>query len=302
MEIRQTIAQVRQQLEQAKLVYGHGTANAADEAAWLVLHVAGHRPGDGLPSELGRQALSTAQINNIQLLLKRRIEERVPLAYLLGEAWFCGLRFLVSPEVLIPRSPIAELIQQGFQPWLPSDGALKILDLCTGSGCIAVAIACWMTEVAVEAADISSAALRIARRNAVLNGVEGQLVFTQSDLFNELSGRRFDLIVSNPPYVPAAEYRNLPAEFLHEPGLGLAAGDEGLDLVLRILYQAPDYLTPSGILICELGYTWRILDDKLPDMPFTWLEFSHGGEGVFILERQQLIRHRSAVGRLLEER
>jgi ribosomal protein L3 glutamine methyltransferase len=223
-------------------------------------------------------------------LLERRIEERRPLAYLLGEAWFYGLRFRVDESVLVPRSPLAELIAAGFRPWLKTETIGSALDLCTGSGCIAVAMACHLPGVPIDAADISAAALAVARRNVALHGMDDRVRLVRSDLFKSLHGRRYDLIVSNPPYVPETQLPDLPAEYRREPVLALAAGQDGLALVLRILAAAPAHLADDGMLICEVGESAGRLQRRLPFAEFTWLEFEHGGGGVFTIGREALVQ------------
>jgi ribosomal protein L3 glutamine methyltransferase len=279
--------------------FGHGTDNARDEAAWLVLHVAGE-PCDGSFTNWERP-LSAGEGARVDAILQRRIRERKPLAYLLGEAYFCGLRFRVSAAVLVPRSPIAELIPVGFSPWVPHGRPGRVLDLCTGSGCIAVAIAHHVPAARVEAADISRAALALAAQNVADHGLEARVELIESDLFEQLAGREYDLIVSNPPYVSAAEMARLPAEYRAEPAAGLTAGEDGLDLVLRILRESPRHLVAGGVLICEVGESAERLQSLLPEVPFTWLEFEHGGDGVFTIGRDELLRAQSALGRLPRE-
>lgn len=293
--VAECVEQCRTELEQADLSYGHGTDNAHDEAVWLVLHVMG-RPLDGSFSQW-EESVPASRLSRIRSLLQRRIGERRPLAYLLGEARFCGLRFLVDESVLVPRSPLGELIAAKFRPWLEPGSIRNALDMCTGSGCIAVAMACHLPDVRVDAADISGAALAIAERNVALHGVGGRVRLVRSDLFQRLRGRSYDLIVSNPPYVPKATLGNLPAEYSREPALGLAAGEDGLELVLRILAAAPAHLAPGGMLICEVGESAGRLLARLPSAAFTWLEFAHGGDGVFTIGRKALEQLAGALGR-----
>lgn len=287
-------------LEEAGVAFGHGTVSARDEAAWMVLHCAGLDPLDAAVD--ARAPVSEAQGQTIASLLQRRIRERLPLAYLLGEAWFCGLRFEVTPDVLVPRSPIAELVTEGFAPWLPDRPAPRVLDLCTGGGCIAVATALALPSARVTGADLSEAALAVARRNAVLHGVDDRVRWVRSDLFASLRGEVYDLVVSNPPYVPRDTVAGLPPEFHAEPGLGLASGPDGLDAVLRILHAAPDHLASDGALVCEVGESADRLEAALPGAGFTWLEFEHGGDGVFVIDTGALRALRPAVEELLESR
>ena len=276
-------------LEESGVYFGHGTDNALDEAAWLVSHAVGLPPTFS-DAELERD-LSPEQQAEVNALLTRRVEERLPAAYLTHEAWFAGHRFYVDERVLVPRSPMAELILDEFQPWLESNKLKRVLDLCTGSGCIAIATALALPKVKVDAADISSAALEVARRNVADYGLAQRVEVIQSNLFDALHGRRYDLIVSNPPYVDAQDMAALPEEYRREPQMGLAAGTEGLDLVIPMLQQASEYLNPGGVMIVEVGNSAEALQARFPSVPFTWLEFSYGGEGVFLLEASQLVEY-----------
>lgn len=284
-------------LEEAGLCFGHGTDNAADEAAWLLLSALRLPVDGGLPDR--ETGITPEQEDRIRSLLTRRIETRRPLAYLVGEAWFAGLRFEVGPEVLVPRSPIAELIIKQFRPWLQHPVS-RALDLCTGSGCIAIAMAHHMPGLHVDAVDISPAALEVARRNCVLHGMQKSVTLIGSDLFSALRGRRYGLIVANPPYVGQASWNALPSEYHAEPTSGLVSPGDGLVLPLAILRDAPAYLEEGALLVCEVGESAAALDRLLPDLPVTWLEFAHGGEGVFTIGREQLLDQRTAVERALE--
>jgi ribosomal protein L3 glutamine methyltransferase len=299
LNISEWVTQAEQRLRQASVEFGHGTDNARDEAVWLVLHVAGVAL-DGTFDQWHQQ-LDAARGQQINDLINARIESRKPLAYLLGTAWFAGLEFEVNEQVLVPRSPIAELIEEQFSPWLERVPKPRILDLCTGSGCIGIATAIHLPESGVDASDISPGALQIAERNVQRHGVQDRVHLLQSDLFAELAGKRYDLIVTNPPYVPTAN-EILPAEFQAEPALGLYSGQDGLDLCLRIMLQSPHHLEEGGILICEVGESADRLDAALSAVPFLWLEFAMGGEGVFLLDRDALLQNAQAVANLIEER
>jgi ribosomal protein L3 glutamine methyltransferase len=288
MTLRDAIQQSQHVLEDAGVYFGHGTDNALDEAAWLVSHAAGLPPD--FSDQLLDQVLTEAQYQAAMALLEKRITSRLPAAYLLEEAWFAGHRFYVDARVLVPRSPIAELIRDQFRPWLEPGQVRYVLDLCTGSGCIAIATALALPEAQVDAVEISRDALNVARINVASYDLASRLALVESDLFSALTGRRYDLIVSNPPYVDAEDMAALPEEYRHEPALGLAAGEDGLALVIPMLQQAPAYLNPQGVLIVEVGNSAAALQARFPQVPFTWLEFSQGGEGVFLLEASQLVQ------------
>ena len=220
--------------------------------------------------------------------IERRINERRPVAYLIGEAWFMGLPFHVDERVLVPRSPISELLEARLQPWLADHPVERILDLCTGSGCIGIAAATVFPEAEVELSDISEDALAVAESNIELHEVGDRVMTVRSDVFDQVTGR-YDVIVSNPPYVDAEDMADMPAEYHHEPRLGLEAGDDGLSIAHRILADAADHLNPGGLLMVEVGNSWHALDAAYPQLPFTWLDFENGGDGVFLLTREQLV-------------
>ena len=281
----------------AELFFGHGTDNALDEAAHLVL-AALHLPPD-LSDAYRACRLTEEERVSILGLFERRIRERIPAAYLTHQAWFAGLEFYVDESVLVPRSPLAELVETGFGPWVEPETLARVLDLCTGSGCIGIAAAVYLPDADVDLADVSPAALAVAARNLAAHGLEDRVRAIQSDLFAGLEGQRYDLIVSNPPYVSAAELATLPPEYHREPRLGLAGGESGLDLVLRILHEAPTHLTEDGVLILEVGMTAPALEALFPEIPFMWIEFERGGEGVFLLDRARLLEFQPLFAREL---
>lgn len=272
-------------LENAKLFYGHGTDSAWDEAVQLVLWQAGV-PASKYEHVLTAR-LTASEQGAICEALAKRIGERLPLPYITGQAYFADLLFEVSRDTLIPRSPFAELIENGFQPWLHAPPR-TLLDLCTGSGCIGIACALLFEEAEVDLSDISPQALVVAERNIERYGLDERVVAIESDLFENLQGKRYDLIVSNPPYVNAHDLATMPAEFQHEPALALGSGDDGLNFTRRLLREAHNYLTEDGLLIVEVGNSWNALEFAFPDVPFTWIEFERGGHGVFAITAAEL--------------
>jgi ribosomal protein L3 glutamine methyltransferase len=284
---RQWMAATERRFRAARLCYGHGTDNPRDEAAYLVLRALGLR-FDCARERLDRP-LAPAQCARLEILVQRRIRERVPVAYLLHEAWFAGRRLYVDERVLIPRSPIAELIISRFRPWLAPGPVRRVLDVGTGSGCIAIACARAFPRAIVDAVDSSPGALAVARRNVTQHRLRGRVRCRRSDVYSAVPGRAYDVIVSNPPYVPARTWRRLPPEYRHEPAAALASGADGLDVVRRLLEGAAARLAPRGILVGEVGAGQRALMRAFPRLPFTWPDLEHGGDGVFILQRGDLV-------------
>lgn len=268
-----------------QLFFGHGSDNAWDEAVQLVLPSL-YLPLDCSPDLLNAR-LTLDERKHLVEVIERRIGSRLPAGYITGKAWFAGLEFDVDERVLIPRSPIGELISQQFEPWLMAYPH-RILDLCTGSGCIGIACARAFPDAEVLLSDISAAALDVAKRNIDKHYLNDQVTAVESDLFSNLNAERFDLIVTNPPYVNAEDLALMPAEFQAEPAIALGSGDDGLDFTRRLLQQAHHHLTPSGVLICEVGNSWPALEVAFPAVPFTWIEFEQGGHGVFMLTAEQL--------------
>ena len=284
--IRDYIRWAATEFTKAELCFGHGTSCALDEAAALVLHTIQQ------PYNLSEFYLQATLTNEERLaiinIVQQRIEQRVPAAYLTHEAIFAGLSFYVDERVLVPRSPIAELIEQRFAPWVDEDEVVRVLDLCTGSACIAIACAYAFHNALIDAVDLSEDALNVAEINVEKHGMQDTVTLYQSDLFNQLPDARYDIIVSNPPYVAIQEWQNLPEEYHAEPEMGFTGGESGLDLVLRILVQAPDYLTEQGILVVEVGSSAETLQSVFPDVPFYWLDFERGGDGGFLLTAGQV--------------
>ena len=284
--VGQALQYCSEALNNSDVYFGHGTDNPWDEAVQMVLSIV-DLPLDSddgvLPHPLDDVAFA-----RLQALLRRRITEHLPLPYLLGRAWFAGLEFRCDQRAIIPRSPIAELILHDFQPWYSGPEPCRILDLCCGGGCIGLAAAHYYPQVEVDLLDIDPAALDLARENVAQLGLGSRVRVLQSNLFDALGQAHYDLILSNPPYVDAADLASMPAEFHHEPEVALGSGADGLDLTRSILAGAATFLNDTGLLIVEVGNSWVALEEAYPRLPFTWLEFEHGGHGVFALSAREL--------------
>jgi ribosomal protein L3 glutamine methyltransferase len=283
----------------AGLTFGHSYDNALDEATQLTLHAL-HLPHD-LSPVYGNARVTREEKSDVLALFARRINERIPAAYLTGEAWFAGLSFKTDKRALVPRSPIAEMIERGFEPWLGGREVRRALDLCTGSGCIAIAMGHYNPDWHVDGVDVSDDALALANENKARLHADN-VRFLKSDLFSNLQGEHYDLIVTNPPYVTNAETNALPKEYSFEPELGLRAGDDGLDLALKILRDAPLHLDRDGLLVCEVGEAEQALVKLLPELPLAWVEFKVGQMGIFVAECRDLVEHNARIRALADAR
>lgn len=273
---------------EAGLFFGHGSDNAYDEAAYLILHTL-HLPLDRLEPFLDA-SLTAGEAEEIQAVIERRVKERIPAAYITHEAWLGPHRFYVDERVIVPRSFIAELLHERLAPWvMDAEGVTRVLDLCTGSGCLAILAALAFPHAKVDAVDLSRDALDVARRNVADYGLDDRIELVESDLFAGLTGRSYDVIVSNPPYVNAESMAVLPPEYLAEPTLALGSGEDGLDATRQILRQAKAHLNPGGLLVVEIGHNRDALEAAFPALPFTWLDTSGGDQFVLLLRREELV-------------
>jgi len=284
--IRELINDVSFQFVESDIFYGHGTDNAFDEAVYLIFSVL-DLPFD-IADDTLNQKIGPEIMDNILDLARQRIRDRKPVAYLVNKAWFAGLQFFVDERVLIPRSPLAELIEEQFVPWLDETGVSRILDIGTGSGCIAITSAMSLPGASIDAVDISSDALDVARINVQTYNLNDRVNLIKSNLYDSVETKKYDLIISNPPYVNTLDMASLPEEYKYEPGMGLAAGVNGLDITRKIINESKQYMSEKGILIVEVGNRQADLENAFPDLPFTWLEFERGGDGVFLLTADDL--------------
>ncbi len=279
---------IEAELESHDLFFGHSTSNAWEEAAWMGLYVTGQ---DMASEEFDWESSpAPGQLADLQKLVDKRITSQLPFAYLINEAWFCGLRFYVDERAIVPRSYFGEWIPEQFSPWLDASKVKRALDLCTGSGCIAIALAYAFPEAEVDATELSEDALAVAQINVENHALQERLSLHQGDLFADVVGQ-YDLICSNPPYISNPRMEHLPAEYLHEPDMAFRGGDSGLDLVDVILQRATDYLTEDGVLIVEVGTSALTLEEKYPNLAFTWLSTDDEAMALFMLNRQQLLDH-----------
>lgn len=274
------------QFVEAKLTYGHGMSSPLDESAYLVLRTL-NLPVD-TPEVYWQSHLTENEINRVKAVISRRVDEKIPAAYITQEGWFAGLQFYIDERVLVPRSPIAELVESLFAPWIDAGDVTSILDLCTGSGCIGIACAYAFPLANIDLADISEDALEVARVNVDQHQAGSRVSVIHSDLFSNLKNAQYDIIVSNPPYVDAEDIGDMAKEYHHEPEIGLSSGDDGLACTRQIIRQAASYLTEKGVLVVEVGNSQYALQDEFPELAFQWLDFERGGDGVFLLTKDQL--------------
>ena len=284
--VRRLINNIADYFGESDIYYGHGTDNALAESFYLVL-AALDLPFDLSDKQLN-QIAEPDSVASVWQLAVRRVDERIPVAYLVNKAWFAGLRFYVNDSVLVPRSPVAELVEENFRPWVQVDKVKHILDIGTGCACIAIACAVAFPGASVDAIDISPAALEVARKNVKAYKLEDRVNLIKSDLYEVLAGEKYDLIIANPPYVDAGDMQALPPEFRHEPRLALVGGDDGLDLVRRIISDSGRHMNKGAVLVVEVGNSQQAMESAFPDLPMVWLEFERGGDGVFLITAEEL--------------
>ncbi len=297
MTVKEIFSKICTDLSNSPVQYGHAVVDASDEAVLILMHVL-QVDFEGLNADTER-ALKAAELATVQALVNRRIERREPLAYVLGACYFAGLEFAVDRRTLVPRSPFAEWLNKGFAPWVDLHAMDTALDLCCGGGCIGLALAHHWPHLKVDLSDIDAGALEVAKINRSRHALEERVRVVQSDLFAEL-GAHYDLILSNPPYVSTEEYQQLPAEYTHEPRHALVSAAQGLLLPVRILASAANHLKPGGALFLEVGYSHEALQNAFPRVPFVWLQMESGGEGICVMQRDDLLEYRAQFEAFLE--
>ena len=288
-------------LSQHEVFYGHGVQLAEDEVVLLLMHVM--QMDFETLNQSSAQHVEAEQLEQIDQILAQRVNQKIPMVYLVGFAVFAGLKFKVDERVLIPRSPFVELIDIGFEPWIDLVEPKQVMDLCTGSGCIGLAIAHYFTDCTVDLVDLSQAALQLAKENTKILGLTQRVQCVESDLFTAIDVQTdgcYDLIVANPPYVAEEEYQQLPSEYAHEPKMALVSALQGMEIPVKILLQAPDYMTDNGYLFLEVGYNDNALNNCLPKVPFEWLQFELGGQGICVFNRRDLLKYRAEFKEFLE--
>ena len=288
-------------LSQHDVFYGHGVELAEDEVVLLLMHVLG--VDFETLNQRANQTIGAKQVAQVQQLLAQRVSQKIPMVYLVGFAVFAGLKFKVDERVLIPRSPFVELIDNGFEPWVDLTVPTHVLDMCTGSGCIGLATAHYFSDCTVDLVDLSQAALQLAQQNTEALGLSHRVKCIESDLFDAINTKKtaqYDLIIANPPYVAEDEYQNLPTEYRHEPKMALVSALKGLEIPVKILLQAPEYMNKNGVLFLEVGYSDELLTDSLPQVTFEWLDFELGGQGICVFNRHDLLKYRAEFKQLLE--
>ncbi len=295
--IKNIFEQAVEFLKQSNIYYGHGVEVAEDEIVLLMMYVLD--VDFQRLNQMSDVSVEKATEEKVQDILQQRVEQKIPMAYLVGFSVFAGLKFKIDPRALIPRSPFVELIDRAFKPWTDLSVDRRVLDMCTGSGCIGLAIAHYFDSVKVDLADLSHDALALAKENVTALELMNRCRCIQSDLFSQITGS-YDLIVANPPYVAEDEYIELPEEYVHEPKMALVSHHQGMEIPIKILYQAADYLTEDGFLFLEVGYNDQVLSGVLPEVPFEWLDFRMGGQGICVFNRADLLTYRAIFKQFLD--